>query len=101
MLEVDTSQRWEHRIRFRDEATPTSRAKPEGVRGMEVWCAFGPTPPASPGDCTYLATDTATPYLVELDPSKAGQTAHYLGRWVNTRGETGPWSETVSATVTG
>jgi len=49
----------------------------------------------------YPATATATPYLVELDPTKAGQTAHYLGRWVSTRGDTGPWSETVSATVTG
>ena len=30
---VDTSQRLRHEIRFTDEATPTSRAKPAGVMG--------------------------------------------------------------------
>lgn len=27
--------------------------------------------------------------------------AHYMLRWVNTKGEQGPWSQTVSATITG
>ena len=34
---VDTSQRLRHEIRFSDEATPTSRAKPAGVMGCEIW----------------------------------------------------------------
>jgi len=25
--------------------------------------------------------------------------AHYMLRWVNTRGQKGPWSETASATI--
>ena len=29
----------------------------------------------------------------------ANKVAHYMLRWVNTRGEKGPWSETVSATI--
>ena len=34
---VDTSQRLRHEIRFSDEATPTSRAKPAGIMGCEIW----------------------------------------------------------------
>jgi len=29
----------------------------------------------------------------------AGKTAYYALRWENTRGETGPWSDVVSATI--
>ena len=29
----------------------------------------------------------------------AGQTAHYMQRWVSTTGEKGLWSETASATI--
>jgi hypothetical protein len=28
-----------------------------------------------------------------------GKNAHYILRWVNTRGQKGPWSEVVSATI--
>jgi predicted phage tail protein len=44
---------------------------------------------------------TATPYLAEYTGAQAGQMAYYWLRWVNTRGEKGPWSEPVSATITG
>ena len=29
----------------------------------------------------------------------ANKVAHYMLRWESTRGETGPWSETASATI--
>lgn len=97
---VDTSQRLRHVISFTDEETPGSRAKPAGTMGCEIWVKVGPTPPVDPSECHYLATDTATPYTVEYDGADAGKIAHYMLRWVNTRGERGPWSQTVSATIT-
>ena len=36
-----------------------------------------------------------------FEGSDAGQTVHIIGRWINTKGETGPISETVSATIPG
>ena len=48
---------------------------------------------------TYVATDTATPYVLDFDGSKGCKTVYFWLRWVNTRGETGPWSTTVSALV--
>lgn len=101
ILMVDTSQRFKHTIKFSDETTPGSRAKPDGVHHIEIWYLMGPTPPAGPEDCEYLATDTNTPYEHYMDAADAGKMCHYMARWVNSRGEFGPWSETVSATVTG
>lgn len=98
VAEVDASQRLQHLIEFRNQGA-TNKAKPEGVRGCEIWCAIGPA--ATLADARYLATDTATPYLATFPPEDAGKTAHYFLRWVNTRNQPGPWSETVTATIGG
>lgn len=100
---VDTSQRLRHEIRFTDEATPTSRAKPAGVMGCEIWvkvAAVGEAPPASADELSFLSMDTASPYIIVYDGKDGGKTAHYMLRWVKSSGEKGPWSETVSATIT-
>ncbi len=99
VVNVDTSQRLRHTIHFADEATPTSKAKPPGVRGAQIWVKIGDPPPADPSECTYVATDTRTPYVLDFDGTQAKQNAHYMLRWENTRGETGPWSETATATI--
>ena len=82
-----------------DEATPTRRAKPAGVRGAQVWVKIGDPALADPSELTFLATDTRTPYLAKFDGADAKKVAHYMLRWESTRGETGPWSETASATI--
>ena len=100
---VDTSQRLRHEIRFVDEATPTSRAKPAGVMGCEIWVkvsAQGEAPPADPGELSFVSMDTASPYIAEYDGANGGKTAHYMLRWCKSGGEKGPWSETISATIT-
>ena len=56
-------------------------------------------PPYPSGNRT--ATDTRTPYVAVFDGDEANQTAHFIGRWISTRNEAGPLSETVSATVPG
>jgi len=100
---VDTSQRLRHEIRFTDEATPTSRAKPAGVMGCEIWvkvAAVGEAAPSSADELSFLSMDTASPYIVIYDGKDGGKTAHYMLRWVKSSGEKGPWSETISATIT-
>jgi hypothetical protein len=79
--------------------TPTRKAKPAGVMGAEIWAKIGPTPPVDPSELTFLAVDTRTPYTTDFDGADGGKQAHYMLRWVNTRGETGPWSETATATI--
>jgi len=100
---VDTSQRLRHEIRFVDEATPTSRAKPAGVMGCEIWvkvAAQGEAPPADPNELSFVSMDTASPFVAEYDGADGGKTAHYMLRWCKSGGEKGPWSETISATIT-
>jgi hypothetical protein len=107
------------------------RAKPAGVLGAEkiraatvrerVLRSDGP-PPVDPGELTFLAVDTCAPYTRDFDGPQGGKPAHYMLRWVNSRGETGPpaldgprrtkfalakrppaagqgWSETATATI--
>lgn len=97
---VNTEQRLRHTVNFVDETTPTSRARPEGVTGCEIWNRVGDAP-TGPSQMTYLGTDTRTPYVAEYDEQDAGRTAYYMLRWINSKGETGPWSQTISATITG
>ncbi len=99
ICQVDARQRLQHTIEFADEATPTRKAKPAGVMGAEIWVLIGPTPPVDPSELTFLAVDTRTPYTTDFDGADGGKQAHYMLRWVNTRGETGPWSETATATI--
>ena len=96
---IDFSARLRHSIAFADESTPASRAKPDGVHGCEVWMKLGGDAPQSHTECTYLATDTASPYVATFDGQDSGKTAWYMLRWVNTRGERGPWSQTFKALV--
>ena len=97
---VDTSHRLRHTIAFVDELTPTSRAKPDDVSGCEIWVKVGAVP-TDPSELSYLALDTRSPYVAEYDGADAGKIAHYMLRWVSTRGDRGPWSQTVSGTITG
>ncbi len=99
VVKVDTSQRLQHTISFADELTPTRTAQPAGVRGAQVWVKIGDPAPVDPSELTILATDSRTPYLATFDGADAEKVAHYMLRWESTRGETGPWSETASATI--
>ena len=74
-MRVDTSQRLQHTIHFADESTPTSKAKPAGAMGAEIWVKVAPAgdpPPADPGELTFLAVDTRTPYTTDFDGADAG-----------------------------
>lgn len=99
IADIDNKQRLQHIIHFFDEGSVKSKAKPEGVRGCEIWCKIGGEPPLDENETKYLATDTKTPYIAHFDGADGGKTAHYMLRWVNTRNEPGPWSETISVTI--
>ncbi len=99
--QVDTSQRLQHTISFSDATTPTSKAKPAGVRGCEIWMKVGPPLPVTAADLAFVTLDTRTPHVIAFDGADANKTITYWLRWVSTRGETGPWSAAVSATVPG
>jgi hypothetical protein len=94
-------QRLAHASWFDEDELPTKKAKPAGVLGAEIWLKIGVTPPADPNELSFLALDTNTPYLAQYNGAQAGKKAHSMLRWVSTRGDKGPWSETASATIGG
>jgi hypothetical protein len=86
-------------LHFVDEQTPTRLAKPEGAQGCQVWSYVGESAPADATSYAFLALDTRTPYADEHTRSEAGKNAYYLLRWQNSKGETGPWSDVVTAKI--
>ena len=71
--------------------------------GCEIWVKVAATadpPPADPNELSFVAMDTASGYIVEYEGADGGKMAHYMLRWVKRGGLKGPWSETISATIT-
>lgn len=93
---IDFSVRNQHIISYSDSATPTSKAKPSGVHGCEIWRKVG-----AETSFVYVVTCTAAPYTAIYDEADAGKTATYHLRWVNTKGEQGPWGAAISALIVG
>lgn len=115
--------RLSHELRLVDAATPTPRGCPAGVLGAEVWVRLeepkgqrsngqtakveaGGTAAGEPADgnadpssFNFLSLTLRPTLLARFKPGEGGKTAVYMARWVNTRGEKGPWSEVASATV--
>lgn len=99
-IRVDTSQRLQHKIHWTEESTPDNKRKPIGAMGAEIWAKYDGPPPTDETECTFLTLDASTPYLKEYSGADGGKMAHYLVRWRMRDGSTGPWAETVSATIT-
>ena len=98
---VEIKNRLEHIMHFVDSATPTSKAKPAGVRGCQIWMKIGGTAPASESEMQFVISDPKTPHKIEFQAADAGKTVYYWLRWENTKGIPGPWSAVVTATITG
>jgi hypothetical protein len=99
VAQVDGSQRLLHVLTLRDENSPTNRSRPVGVSGAEVCCYVNGTAPTDPRQCKLVAVAKKSTVRVEFEGADAGKNAYYMVRWVNSRGEKGPWSDTSSATV--
>lgn len=98
VVEIDFSTRMRHLIKFRDSES-TGRAKPDKVHGCEVWTKIGGQPPVNESELTYIGTDTKSPYTVDYRGDQQGTVAYYWLRWVNARGQHGPWSAPASAII--
>jgi len=102
LVSVDPGTRLTHELRLVDEGSPTRRGKPPGVSGAEVWVKLidaGQPAPTDPAVLSFLTLTTRPSVRTDFRAADGGKTAVYMLRWVNTRGEKGPWSEICSATV--
>ncbi len=96
---IECGNRLQQTLRFVDSATPTKKAKPAGVLGVEIWNKVGITPPPGESDLRFVAVDTNAPHLMHFDSADGGKTNYVWMRWVSPTGERGPWSEQAQATI--
>jgi hypothetical protein len=102
LVSVEGGSRLTHELRLVDEGSPTRRGKPEGVAGAEVWVKLidaGQPAPTDPSVLSFLTMTTRPTLRTDFRAADGGKTAVYMLRWVNTRGEKGPWSDVTTATV--
>ncbi|MBI1191294.1 MAG: hypothetical protein GC200_11510 [Tepidisphaera sp.] len=86
-------------VRATDEMTPNSRARPVGSAGMLLYRAVGPAAVNDPGEATFLTFIGRTTAISEFGSDDKGKVATYLARWTNAKGEVGPWSQAVTASI--
>jgi hypothetical protein len=70
--------------------------------GAEVWVKLvdpGTPAPTDPAALAFLTMATKPSVTAEYRAADGGKTAVSMLRWVNTRGEKGPWSDITTATV--
>ncbi len=89
----------QHVLQIRDVTTPTSRAKPFGSVGAQVFVKVGTPAPADISECVLKGIYTKPFLPVDFDSADAGKLAHYITRWITRRGLTGPSSDIITATV--
>jgi hypothetical protein len=100
LIYVDFANRLQHVVHWGPNPMDERRnAKPRGVASVELRIKID-SPPTGPEDMEFVAIDTGSPYVANMQ-GKAGKTVYWLARYLNTKGEPGPWGETVSADVTG
>lgn len=94
----------QHQLRYVDVSTPTTKAKPFGATGMELYVAIGVASAVDPSVAPYAGTYTKSPLIKGFDAADKGKTATYFARWTTTAGpggvaQTGPWSDPLSVIV--
>lgn len=99
MLSIVGGYSGEHILRYADETTPTSRRRPHGVKFIEIRSniARGPNPDVS--TAKLVGSFGRQPITVKLEQNNTGDTATYFGRWINTKGQPGPWSLPMTMTI--
>ena len=96
---IETCAIREHFIRFTDWESSSSRAKPRGVIGIEVWLHCGEEVPVDDNQYQMYAVSSRMSVSVTFDAEQAGKSVYYRFRYLNSKGQTGPWSMVYSSTV--
>lgn len=83
---------------FRDHGS-SLRAKPPGIQGLELRYAIQENSPKSVDELIHSEFDTHSPIILKFKDEERGKIVWMCGRWQNTKGEKGPWSEFYSAII--
>lgn len=99
LLECVSSSPNEQLVRFSDELTPASRSKPFPATALLLFRSIGTAPGSDPNAAAYVGSFTKNPLLVPTNNDDVGKIATYFGRWVNRKGQVGPFSAAASLAI--
>ena len=85
-------------LRFFDGEGKTRR-KPKGVVGCQIFVDVGAAAPSDREAFRYLGMSSDGRFQVTFLGEEIGKYAHFYGRWMNTRGELGPYGPTLTVVV--
>jgi hypothetical protein len=98
VCKVDISTHRQHSVHV-TPGIPVGKSKPPKVHGFEVWGKVGGNPPADDTEWTYVNFSSRSPLRISYPTTDVGKTAYYQARWVNSRNQPGPWSESYVVAV--
>lgn len=88
-----------HKLRMTDPDNPDTKKKPQGVRAMRVFRFIGTSAPTGINQYSLIGNPSRFLFNSSFDEADAGKKAWYIAQYENTRGETGPLSDAVSAVI--
>ena len=100
-VEIETSNVQEHKIRFFDTNNTFRRSRPRGVFGVEIYRYIGDAAPLNDEQYSMYGIMTRMNATIQFSGEDVGKHAWYRFRYVNTRGENGPWTLRYEAMITG
>ena len=90
-------------LRYRDSvASPSVKAKPYGVIGVQVYAKTSTTVITDPTQLLFFTTTSKSPFTLPLTPiTLPAPTAYFAARYVTRKGLLGPWSPIIAYNVAG
>lgn len=87
-------------LRYRDSsASPSVKAKPYGVRGLNLYAASSSTPITDPTQLAQIVRPTKSPFILNV-PGLVGPVPAYLAaRWAIQTGGLSPWSPIIKLNI--
>jgi hypothetical protein len=97
-MDIDFAEIAQHTLRVRDSESKNP-GKPPRIIGFEIWRQVGKNTAPLFEEMHLVELAIRSPHTLEYASADRGKTVWYATRWVNTRGEKGPWSEIISAII--
>lgn len=94
----------QHQLRYVDSSTPTSKSKPAGATGIQLFRAVGTVPAVDPAQASYYDIWTKSPNVSTFVAGDVGKLCTYFARWMTRGGpggavQYGPWSAPLTISV--
>jgi hypothetical protein len=80
-------------LAYRDPMTPTSKAKPYGVIGVQVFASIGTVAATDPAQAIYQQTATKSPFGLAFTSAQVGKICTIFARYVTRGGPAGVQQE--------